>query len=112
MASRSLFSRDYYGELKKLQLLSVATYQLFYCSSVFQNLFSSLMIFSLQSAECFFHTSQGANPGFFLGGGALVSCSTSTPTNHIVFFCRIPVVLENPGHLGWGGGGAPPAPSP
>ena len=28
----------------------------------------------------------GADPGFFLGGGALVSCSASTPTNHIVFF--------------------------
>ena len=38
----------------------------------------------------------GADPGFFLGGGALVSCTTSTPINHIVFFfCRIPVVLEN-----------------
>ena len=39
----------------------------------------------------------GADPGFFLGGGALVSCSTSTPINHIVFFffCRIPVVLKN-----------------
>ena len=38
----------------------------------------------------------GADPGFFLGGGALVSCSTSTPINHIVFsFGRIPVVLEN-----------------
>ena len=38
----------------------------------------------------------GADPGFFLGGGALISCSTSTPINHIVFFfCRIPVVLEN-----------------
>ena len=38
----------------------------------------------------------GADPGFFLGGGALISCSTSTPINHIVFFffCRIPVVLE------------------
>ena len=31
------------------------------------------------------HTS-GADPGFFSGGGALVSCSTSTPINHIVFF--------------------------
>ena len=41
-------------------------------------------------------TGSGADPGFFLGGGALVSCSTSTPINHIVFFfCRIPVVLEN-----------------
>ena len=37
----------------------------------------------------------GADPGFFLGGGALFSSSTSTPINHIVFFCRIPVVLEN-----------------
>ena len=42
----------------------------------------------------------GADPGFFLGEGALVSCSTSTPINHIVvlFFCRIPV----------GGGGVRP----
>ena len=28
----------------------------------------------------------GADPGFFLGGGALVSCSSSTPINHKVFF--------------------------
>ena len=28
----------------------------------------------------------GADPGFFLGGGALVSRSSSTPINHIVFF--------------------------
>ena len=28
----------------------------------------------------------GADPGFFLGGGALASCSTSTPINHIGFF--------------------------
>ena len=28
----------------------------------------------------------GADPGFFLGGGALVFSSTSTPINHIVFF--------------------------
>ena len=27
----------------------------------------------------------GADPGFFSGGGALVSCSTSTPINHIFF---------------------------
>ena len=31
----------------------------------------------------------------FVGGGALVSCSTSTPKNQIVFFCRIPIVVEN-----------------
>ena len=30
----------------------------------------------------------GADPGFFLGGGALVSCSNSTPINHIVFFAE------------------------
>ena len=28
----------------------------------------------------------GADPGFFLGGGAVVSCSASTSINHIVFF--------------------------
>ena len=28
----------------------------------------------------------GADPGFFLGGSALVSRSTSTPINHIVLF--------------------------
>ena len=56
----------------------------------------------------------GADPGFFLGGGALISCSASTPINHIVFFCRIPVVLENHRSSRGRGGGecAPPAPSP
>ena len=48
----------------------------------------------------------GADPGVFLGGGALVSCSTSTPINHIVFFfCRIPVVLGNRRSSKEGGGG-------
>ena len=45
--------------------------------------------------DYFFNAAAGADPGFFLGGGALVSCSTSTPINHSFFFCRIPVVLEN-----------------
>ena len=55
----------------------------------------------------------GADPGFFLGGGALVSCSTSTPINHIVFFYRIPVVLENRRSSQGGGGDALPLhPSP
>ena len=47
----------------------------------------------------------GADPGFFLGGGALVSFSTSTPINHIVFFflqntscIRKPQVISG----GWG----------
>ena len=48
----------------------------------------------------------------FFGRGALVSCSTSTPINHIViFFGRIPVVLENC-RSSRGGGCTPPAPSP
>ena len=51
------------------------------------------------------HERPGADPGFFLGGGALVSCSTSTPINHIVFFfCRIPVALENRRSSQGGGG--------
>ena len=48
----------------------------------------------------------GADQGFFLGGGALVSCCTSTPINHIVFFffqntscIRKPQVISG----GWGG---------
>ena len=55
----------------------------------------------------------GADPGFFLGGGALVSCSTSTPINHIVLFfvCRIPVVLENR-RSSQGGGAHPLHPPP
>ena len=55
----------------------------------------------------------GVDPGFFLGGGALVSCSTLTPINHILFFFfgRIPVVLKNR-RSSQGGGCAPPAPSP
>ena len=48
---------------------------------------------------------QGRIQDFFLGGGALVSCSTSTPINHKVFFCRIPVVLEKR-RTSRGGGGA------
>ena len=50
----------------------------------------------------------GADPGFFLGGGALVSCSTSTPINHIVFFLqntsciRKLQVIAGGGVGGWG----------
>ena len=60
-------------------------------------------------------TCTGADPGFFLGGGALVSCSTSTPINHIVFWgvgggqntscVRKPQVIS-------GGGGAHPVHPP
>ena len=47
----------------------------------------------------------GVDPGFFLGGGALVSCSTSTPINHIVFFAwyqfsirKLQVISEGRAH--------------
>ena len=53
----------------------------------------------------------GVDPGFFLGGGALVSCSTSTPIKHIVFFLHnTNCIKKTAGDLG--GGCAPPAPSP
>ena len=46
-----------------------------------------------------------ADPGFFLGGGALVSCSTSTPINHIVFFLQNTSCIRKPQVIsGWGGG--------
>ena len=49
----------------------------------------------------------GADPGFFLGWGALVSCSTSTPINHIVFFFlqNTSCITKTAGHLGGRGGG-------
>ena len=55
----------------------------------------------------------GADQGFFLGGGTLVSYSTSTPINNIVFFfllqntscIRKPHVISG---RGGGGGGAHP----
>ena len=43
----------------------------------------------------------GADPGFFLGGGALVSCSPSTPINHLVFFfAEYQLYQKTAGHLG------------
>ena len=60
-----------------------------------------------------FTMSRGGSRIFFLGGGALVSCSTSTPINHIVFFfCIIPVVLENRMSSQGGGGAHPLHPPP
>ena len=50
----------------------------------------------------------GADPEFFLRGGALVSCSTSTPINHIIFLQNTSCIRKPAGHLGGGGGGAHP----
>ena len=41
---------------------------------------------------------QGRIQDFFLGGGALVSCSTSTPINHIVFFLQNTSCIRKPQH--------------
>ena len=54
----------------------------------------------------------GADPGFLLEGGALVSCSTSTPIKHIVFFLQNTSCIRKPQVISGGGGCAPPAPSP
>ena len=58
---------------------------------------------------------RGRVQDFFFSRGALVSRCTSTPINHMFFFGRIPVVLENLRSSqvrGGGGGCAPPAPTP
>ena len=53
-----------------------------------------------------------AYPGIFLGGGALVSCSTSTPLNHIAFFSlQNTSCIRKPQVILGGGGGVPPVPS-
>ena len=45
----------------------------------------------------------GADPGFFLGGGALVSCST-TPINHIGFFLQNTSCIRKSQVISGGGG--------
>ena len=68
--------------------------------------FSRLLIYFVSPFVLSFpaHSSQGRIQDFFLGGGGLVSCSNSTPIDHIVFFGRIPVVLENRRSSRGGGG--------
>ena len=46
----------------------------------------------------------GADPGFFLGWSALVSCSTSTPISHIVFFLQNTSCIRKPQVISGGGG--------
>ena len=45
-----------------------------------------------------------AGAKIFLGGGALVSCSTSTPINHIVFFWQNTSCIRKPQVISGGGG--------
>ena len=117
VAVLEIFAAHHYNMVTKIILLFISplnsehNFQIFskFCShsttkKIIGTLFSSVK-----------RPGAGADPGFFLGGGALVSCSTSTPINHIVFFffflqntscIRKPQVIS-----GGGGGGAPPAPS-
>ena len=48
----------------------------------------------------------------FLGGGALISCSTSTPINHIVFFLQNTSCIRKPQVISGGGGVHPLHPAP
>ena len=74
--------------------------------SNFLQLFTKSTLNQRETVQIYETNITGADPGFFLGGGVLVSCSTSTPIKHIVFFfCRIPVVLENRRSSRGGGGG-------
>ena len=57
-------------------------------------------------------TPTGADPGFFLGGGAVVSCSTSTPINHIVFFLQNTSCTRKQQVISGGGGAHPLHPPP
>ena len=49
----------------------------------------------------------GEDPGFFLGGGALVSCCTSTPINHSFFFLQNSSCIRKPQVISGGGGAHP-----
>ena len=58
--------------------------------AIYNKVTMDFLYFSSDTSPRDFHITNylysGADPGFFFGGGALVSCSTSTPINHIVVF--------------------------
>ena len=59
------------------------------------------------------YCTQGRIQDFFLGGGALVSCATSTPINHIVFhFLQNTSCIRKPQVISRGGGAHPLHPPP
>ena len=79
---------------------------------MFQNLFSSLMIFFFYSQlNVFFTPHRGGSRVFFRRGCTCLLLYINTNKPNSFFFCRIPVVLENPGHLR-GGGVHPQHPPP
>ena len=69
--------------------------------------FSRLLIYFVSPFVLSFpaHNSQGRIQDFFLGGGALVSCSNSTPINHIVFFLQNTSCIRKPQVISGGGRG-------
>ena len=52
--------------------------------TLFKTLNNKIVCLKTQGPENY--SLSGADPGFFLGGAALVSCSTSIPINHFFFF--------------------------
>ena len=74
------------------------------------NPLDEICFFGVQTGK--FPGSTGADPGFFLGGGVLVSCSTSTPISHIVFFWQNTSCIRKPQVISGKGECASPAPSP
>ena len=59
-----------------------------------------------------YYEKSGADPGLFLGGGALVSCSTSTPINHILFFLQNTSCIRKAQVISEGGGVCTPCTLP
>ena len=59
-----------------------------------------------------YYGKSGADPGLFLGGGALVSCSTSTPINHILFFLQNTSCIRKAQVISGGGGVCTPCTLP
>ena len=71
-----------------------------WCQAVYWNALESLNLKQVV-------TKQGRIQDFFLGGGALLSCSTSTPINHI-FFLQNTSCIRKPQVIPRGGGVAHP----
>ena len=77
--------------------------------TLFKTLNNKIVCLKTQGPEN--HSLPGADPGFFLGGAALVSYSTSTPINHLVFFFwQNTSCIRKRQVISGGGGCAPPAP--
>ena len=73
--------------------------------SNFLKLFTKSTLNQRETVQMYVTNITGADPGFFLGGSALVSCSTSTPINHIVFFGQNTSCIRKPQVISGGGGG-------